>query len=96
MVRNLKKRLGVVATTTIVVVAATIYFKDGTIFQDFVNGSFKFFDGILFGNKHTKANHWSKLDKTLATLSQSKDLNRILNLFKRMLKMIHKPTIFDN
>jgi hypothetical protein len=51
MVRNLKKRLGVVATTTIVVVATTIYFKDGTIFQDFANGSFKKFDGILFGNK---------------------------------------------
>jgi hypothetical protein len=48
---NLRKCLGVVAATTIVVVVATIYFKDGAIFQDFSNDSFKLHDGILFGNK---------------------------------------------
>jgi hypothetical protein len=55
MVRNLKKCLSVVAVTTIVAVVATIYFKDGAIFQDFANGSFKLLDGILFGNKQTKS-----------------------------------------
>jgi hypothetical protein len=57
MAGNLRKHLGVVAATTIIVVAATIYFKDGAIFQDFANDSFKFLDGILFGNKQTKPNH---------------------------------------
>jgi hypothetical protein len=51
MVGNLRKHLGVVATITITTVATTIYFKGGTIFQDFANGSFKLLDGILFGNK---------------------------------------------
>jgi hypothetical protein len=66
MVGNLRKRLGVVATTTIIVVATTIYFKDGAIFQDFANDSFKFLDGILFGNKQTKLDHYSKLDKIVS------------------------------
>jgi len=56
MVGTLRKHLGVVAIT-IVVVIATIYFKDGTIFQDFANGSFKLPNGILFGNKQTKLDH---------------------------------------
>jgi hypothetical protein len=51
------KRLGVVAIVTIATVATTIYFKDGTIFQDFANNSFKLPNGILFGNKQTKPNH---------------------------------------
>jgi len=51
---NLKKCLGVVAATTIVVVATTIYFRDGAIFQNFANVSFKHPNGILFGNKQTK------------------------------------------
>ncbi len=52
MAWNLRKCPGVLAIATIVVVATTIYFRDGTIFQDFANGSFKLPDGILFGNKH--------------------------------------------
>jgi hypothetical protein len=32
MVGNLKKRLSVVATTTIVIIVATIYLKNGAIF----------------------------------------------------------------
>jgi hypothetical protein len=35
MVGNLRKRLDVVVAITIVVVATTIYFRDGAIFQDF-------------------------------------------------------------
>jgi hypothetical protein len=50
MVRNLRKCLGVV-TTTIAIVVATINFRDGTIFQNFANGSFKLLDGIFFRNK---------------------------------------------
>jgi hypothetical protein len=57
MAGNLMKCLGVVATSTIIVVTTTIYFRDGTIFQDFANDSFKLPDGILFGNKQTKPNH---------------------------------------
>ncbi len=57
MAWKLRKRLGVVASTTIAVVAATIYLKNGVVFQDFTNGSFKFLDGILFGNKPRKPNH---------------------------------------
>jgi hypothetical protein len=57
MVGNLRKHLSVVATTTFAIVIATIYFKDGTIFQDFANGSFKLPNGILFGNKQTKLDH---------------------------------------
>jgi hypothetical protein len=45
---NLRKRLGVV-------VATTIYFRHGSIFQDFANGSFKLPDDILFGNEQTKS-----------------------------------------
>jgi hypothetical protein len=52
MACNLKKHLGVV-----VVVATTIYFRDGAIFQDFSNGSFKLPNGILFGNKQKKIDH---------------------------------------
>jgi len=62
MVGNLKKLLGVVVVATIEVVATTIYFKDGTIFQDFANGSFKLPNGILFGNKQSKL----VLDKTIS------------------------------
>jgi hypothetical protein len=43
--------------TTIAPIIITINFKDGTIFQDFANGSFKLLDGILFGNKQTKLDH---------------------------------------
>jgi hypothetical protein len=57
MIGNLRKRLSVVATTTIADVATTIYFRNGTIFQDFANGSFKLLDDILFGNKQTKPDH---------------------------------------
>jgi hypothetical protein len=57
MARNLRKCPGVVAATTIVAIATTIYFRDGTIFQDFANGSFKLPNGILFGNKQTKPDH---------------------------------------
>ncbi len=57
MAWNLRKCLGVVAVTTIVAIATTIYFKDGAIFQDFANDSFKLHDGILFGNKQTRPNH---------------------------------------
>ncbi len=57
MARNLRKHLNVVAAATITTIAATIYFKDGAIFQDFANGSFKYPDGILFGNKQTKPDH---------------------------------------
>jgi hypothetical protein len=57
MVGNLRKRLGVVVAKTIAIVVTTIYFKDGAIFQDFANGSFKFLDDILFGNKQKKFDH---------------------------------------
>jgi hypothetical protein len=57
MIGNLRKCLGVVVATTITDVAITIYFRNGTIFQDFANGSFKLLDGILFGNKQTKLDH---------------------------------------
>jgi hypothetical protein len=57
MVGNLRKRLGVVVTTTITIIGITIYFRDGAIFQDFANGSFKLLDGILFRNKQTKPDH---------------------------------------
>ncbi len=43
--------------TTIALVVVTINFKDGTIFQDFANSSFKLPNGILFGNKQTKPDH---------------------------------------
>jgi hypothetical protein len=56
MVGNLRKCLGVVATTTIVTIVGTIYFRDGIIFKDFANGSFKLHDSILLGNK-TKLDH---------------------------------------
>ncbi len=46
-----------VVVTTIVAITGTIYFKDGAIFQDFANDSFKLHDGILFGNKQTRPNH---------------------------------------
>ncbi|CAK9237290.1 unnamed protein product [Sphagnum troendelagicum] len=59
---KLRKRLGVVAAATIAAVAAAIYFTDGAVFQDFANG--KLPDGLLFGNKQTKPDHQSKLDKT--------------------------------
>jgi hypothetical protein len=59
---NFRKRLGVVAAATIAAVAAAIYFTDGAVFQDFANG--KLPDGLLFGNKQTKPDHQSKLDKT--------------------------------
>ncbi len=58
MAWNLRKCLSVV-----VIVTTTIYFRDGTIFQDFANGYFKLLNGILFGNKETKPNHQNKLDK---------------------------------
>lgn len=51
-----------VAAATIAAVAAAIYFTDGAVFQDFANG--KLPDGLLFGNKQTKPDHQSKLDKT--------------------------------
>jgi hypothetical protein len=54
MVRNLRKHLSVVARATIIIVVGTIYFKNGAIFQDFANGSFKLPIGILFGNKQEK------------------------------------------
>jgi len=57
MAGNLKKHLGVVTMATITIVVITIYFKDGTIFQDFANGSFKLPNGILFGNKKPKHDH---------------------------------------
>jgi hypothetical protein len=89
MVGTLRKRLGVVA-----IVTATIYFRDGTIFQDFVNGYFKLPDRIFLEIRRqiliTKTS-WIRL---LATFSRLKDLNRILDLFKR-LKVIKKPTRFD-
>ncbi|CAK9883084.1 unnamed protein product [Sphagnum jensenii] len=59
---KLRKRLGVVAAATIAAVAAAIYFTDGAVFQDFANG--KLPDGLLFGNKQTKPDRQSKLDKT--------------------------------
>jgi hypothetical protein len=65
---KLRKRLGVVAAATIAAVAAAIYFTDRAVFQDFANG--KLPDGLLFGNKQTKPDHQSKLDKTTSN-SQS-------------------------
>jgi hypothetical protein len=35
MVGNLNGRVGVVTTTMIATIITTMYFKDGTIFQDF-------------------------------------------------------------
>jgi hypothetical protein len=57
MARNLRKHPSVVTTITIAAIATTIYFRDGAIFQDFANGSFKLPNGIVFGNKQTKPDH---------------------------------------
>jgi DNA/RNA endonuclease YhcR with UshA esterase domain len=57
MAGKLRKHLGVVTITTIAIVVTTIYFKDGTIFQDFANGSFKLPNGIFFRNKQAKPDH---------------------------------------
>jgi hypothetical protein len=64
----------VVAVTTIADVATTIYFRNGIVFQDFANGSFKLLDGILFGNKQTKLDHYSKLDKITSNSQPIKGL----------------------
>jgi hypothetical protein len=71
---NLRKHLGVVVASTIATIAATIYLKNGAIFQDFAYGSFKFLDRILFGNKQTKPDHKSKLDKTASNFQPIKRL----------------------
>ncbi len=91
MAGNLKKRLGVVTTTTIVAIIATIYLKNGVIFQDFpLNFLMVYCLEINRQNLFTNIN-WIIL---LTTPKQSKDLNQILDLFKR-LKVTHKPTRFD-
>ncbi len=77
------KRLGVVAIVTIATVATTIYFKDGTIFQDFANNSFKLPNGILFGNKQTKPNHQSKLDKIASNSQLIKGLESNLGFVQK-------------
>ncbi len=91
MARNLRKCLGVVATATIAIVATTIYFRNGVIFQDFPS---KFL--MVYCMEISRQNLITKVSwiKLLANPCQSKDLNRILGLFKK-LKMIHKPTKFD-
>ncbi len=48
-----------VVVTTIVAITGTIYFKDGAIFQDFPSNFLMF----IFGNKQTKPDHYTKLDK---------------------------------
>jgi hypothetical protein len=91
MERNSRKRLGVVAATTITVVASTIYFKDGAIFQDFPSNFLMLYCLEINGQNMITRISWIRL---LATPNQSKDLNQLMDLFKR-LKVIHKPTRFN-
>ncbi len=83
MAGNLRKRLGVVIIATIPVFATTIYFRDGTIFQDFANGSFKLHDGILCGNKETKPYHYNKLDKIVNNSQPIKGLESNLGFVQK-------------
>jgi hypothetical protein len=89
--KELKNHLVVVATTTIIDVVGTIYFKNGIIFQDFpLNFLMVYCLEISRQNLVTRIS-WTQL---LAIPSRPKDLNQILDLFKR-LKVILKPTRFD-
>ncbi len=80
-----------VVTVTIVVVAGTIFFKDGVIFQDFSSNFLMVYCLEISRQNLIIKVSWIRL---LAIPSQSKGLNQILDLFKRM-KVIHKPTRFD-
>ncbi len=65
MVGNLRKRLGVVVA---------INYHLLKKWSNIPRFSFKLLDGILFGNKQTKLDHQSKLDKTTSNSQPIKTL----------------------
>jgi hypothetical protein len=91
MAGNLRKRLSVVVTTTIATIAVIIYFKDGAIFQDFPSNFLMVYCLEISRQNLIIRVSWIRL---LVTPNRLKDLNQILDLFKR-LKVTHKPTRFD-
>jgi hypothetical protein len=80
-----------VVTVITIIVAGTIYFRDGTIFQDFPSNFLMVYCLEISKQNLIPKVNWIKL---LTIANKLKDLNQILDLFKRLI-VTHKPTRFD-